>query len=360
MTLILRLALHCAAVLFLPLAIQAGQRDGTLDFYWIDSEGGGSTLVVTPNGESILMDAGHLGARDAGWILDGIKAAGLTRLDHLVITHYHSDHFGAAAEIAKSIPIGIIHQRAIPDHDPDGRPASTFPLQIKPYRELTAPRSALAAGTIIPLRPPGGAAAPRLELRCLGADQKFVEPTAAQTKQPNPLSGTGVAKPVKPSDDDNSAVFVLEYGPFRFFNGGDITWNLEEKLVAPYNLIGKVDVYQTNHHGLDSSNNPLFVQSLAPEVVVMNNGPRKGGQPGSFAALHGTKSIRALYQVHKSLNVPAAENAPDDFIANLAEGQPVETCTAHFIKLSVAPDGRSYTVTIPANGHSRTYQTVAK
>ena len=83
----------------LTVGARAGKKDRTLEVYFIDSEGGGSTLIVTPNDESVLIDAGHLGARDAGWIVTAAKAAGLTKIDYLVLTHYHSDHFGAASEI---------------------------------------------------------------------------------------------------------------------------------------------------------------------------------------------------------------------------------------------------------------------
>jgi competence protein ComEC len=354
--------LWLVSFLFTSLAsfLHAGLKDKTLDVYWVDSEGGGSTLIVTPNDESVLIDAGHLGTRDAAWLAKAIRSAGLTRVDYLVLTHYHSDHFGGASELAKQIPIGTIYQRAIPDRDPDGKVASTFLQEIKAWKDISAKRAALAPGVSIPLRPAAGVAAPKLELKCIASDQATIAPNSAPAKQQNPLAGTGTPKAITPSDDDNSAVLVLEYGAFRFFDGGDLTWNMEEKLISPINLVGKIDVYQTNHHGLDSSNNPLFVQSLAPEVVVMNNGPRKGGQPGSFAALRSVKSIKAQYQVHKSMNVPADQNAADEFIANLEEARPADNCTANFIKMAVAPDGRNYTISIPANGHSRTYQTAAK
>jgi competence protein ComEC len=120
-----------------------------------------------------------------------------------------------------------------------------------------------------------------------------------------------------------------------------------------------VDVYQTNHHGLEVSNNPLLVQSLEPTVVVMNNGPKKGGQPGTFAAIRSAKSVQALYQVHQSFNVPTEENAPHEFVANHDNltGPAALKCPANVIKMSVAPDGRSYTVTVPSSNHSKTYRT---
>ncbi|MDO8541162.1 MAG: MBL fold metallo-hydrolase [Opitutaceae bacterium] len=338
---------------------RADQKTKTLDVYWIDSEGGGSTLIVTPANESILIDTGNPGGRDSGRIVNAAKAAGLTKIDHVLITHYHIDHFGGAAEVAQQVAFSTIYQRAIPDHDPDGRPQSAFPIQIKPYREIGSARVALAPGVTIPLQSAAGA--PKLELRCLAADQKFVAPSAGQARVKNPLTGKTEAKPADPSDNANSAVFLLSFGGFRFFDGGDLTWNLEEKLVCPHNLVGIVDVYQTNHHGLEVSNNPVLVQSMEPTVVVMNNGPRKGGQPGAFAAIKSAKSVQARYQVHKSFNVPAAENVADEFIANFEDlrGPEAAKCGANLIKMSVAPDAKSYTISIPATGHSKTYQTKA-
>ena len=338
------------------LAARADQKTKTLDVYWIDSEGGGSTLIVTPAGESVLIDSGNPGGRDPARIVAATKLAGLTRIDYFLLTHFHTDHFGGIAEVAQQIPVGTIYQRAIPDHDPDGKASSTFPTQIKPFREIAATRVALAPGVVIPLKTAAGS--PALSLRCLAADQKFVEPPASAAKN----SLRGEAKTIEPTDNDNSAVFVLTFGGFKFFDGGDLTWNFEAKLVTPVNLPGPVDVYQTDHHGLNVSNNPLLIQSLAPTVTVMNNGPVKGGTPEAFAALKTAKSIQASYQVHKSMNVPAATNVPDEFIANLVDvrGADAVKCTANYIKMSVAPDAKSYTISIPSNGHSHTYATTAK
>src|SRR3954470_16303292 len=143
----------------------AGQKDKTLDVYWIDSEGGGSTLIVTPANESVLIDTGNPGGRDPSRIIAAAKAAGLTNIDYMLLTHFHTDHFGGAAEVAQQIPFGAVYERAIPASDPDGKPQSTFLTQIKPYREIAAQRVPLAPGVAIPLKTAGGS--PKLELRCL-------------------------------------------------------------------------------------------------------------------------------------------------------------------------------------------------
>lgn len=347
----------CALAVGFTASVRADQKSKTLDVYWVDSEGGGSTLVVTPAGESVLIDTGNPGGRDPARIIAAAKAAGLAKIDHVLLTHYHIDHFGGGAEVAQVVPFGAVYQRAMPAGDPDGRAQSSFPVQIKAWNEIAAPRVTLAPGVNVPLKS-GGAGAPKIELRCLAADQKFVEPTAAQAKAKNPRTGSVPAKAADKSDNANSAVFVLSFGAFRFFDGGDLTWNLEERLVSPANLVGVVDVYQTNHHGLGVSNNPVLVQSIEPTVVVMNNGPQKGGEAGTFAAIKSAKSVQATYQVHESFKSPA-DNAPAEFIANRGNrvGAEAAKCEANVIKMTVAADGKSYTIAVPSTGHTRTYKT---
>lgn len=354
---LIRGAVVLATLGLLALPCHAGLADKALDLYWIDSEGGGSTLIVTPAGESVLIDSGNPGGRDSTRIHQtATQIAGLKRIDHYLTTHFHIDHFGGAAELAQLLPLGTVYDNGIPPQNPDNNPTDTsFLLMIKPYRDMKVERRVIIRpDSEIKLQQPEGPGAPRLSLRCVAAKQVFNRPRS-QTPALNPLCESVRLKEKDISDNANSVVIMLELGGFRFLDGGDLSWNVEGELVCPVNLIGQVDAYQVNHHGLDYSNNPLLVRSIAPTVTVMNNGTTKGCEKETFATLKGTPSIQTMYQMHKNLRADMLNNTADEFIANL-----VEKCEANYIKLSVDPSGKTYTVSIPANGHRRTYQTRAK
>ena len=321
-----------------------------LRILWIDTEGGAATLIVTPTGESILIDTGNPGVRDADRIAKiATKEAGLKRIDHLITTHYHSDHFGGAATLAKLMPIGHVHDNGEFEGMPD-KPDEA-------YRTFKCDqRSVINPGDKLELKQSSDA--PAVELLCLGTRKQFIDPKIVGMRDNREIGSKHRAKDRDGSDNANSTVWLLSFGDFRFFDAGDLTWNQEAELVNPYDLVGPVDVYQVTHHGLDASNNPIVMRTVKPTVAIMNNGHTKGCAPDVFADLKETQSIKAIYQVHKNLRPDGQmANAPEEFIANL---ETPDKCQAHPILLDVASDAKTYSVKVPSRQHTATYSTTKK
>lgn len=315
-----------------------------LEIYWIDAEGGAATLIVAPSGESLLVDTANRTPddRDAKRILTAAQQAGVTKIDYLLTTHFHADHIGALPALAKMIPIGtyLDHGDSVELNRPQVAAA------YKAYVELAGEhRKILKAGDHIPLK---------------GVDIEVI--MSAGQAITKPLKGAGAKNPAcadfkehgpEPDpDNDQSVGFLLKYGKFDFIDMGDLTWNYEQKLVCPNNLIGKVDVYQTTHHGLERSNSPQFVWAIQPTVAVMNNGPRKGGPASVFEILRKSPGLQDIWQGHLALGTPKEVNTDEKMIANLG---PSQGCEGYRLKLSVAPDGQ-YTITNLRNEFRKTYQ----
>ena len=263
-------ALTLLAVVATVLSLPAQVRTGTLTIYYIDTEGGQSTLFVGPTGESLLVDTGNAGDRDLGRIADTLRTAGVTKIDHLWTTHYHGDHVGALLELAKQFPVAHFYDHGKP-HPNDRIVSSQF---LAAYESLSAGKRTI-------VKPGDKVKMTGLDITAVASANQFI-----RTNLPGGGSQNASCAGVKPKDEahtdpDNgeSAGFVLTYGRFRTIDLGDLTWNGELDLMCPTNRIGTVDLYLTSHHGLEKSGSPALVQALRPRVVVMNNGTRKGGTP---------------------------------------------------------------------------------
>jgi competence protein ComEC len=350
-----------------PISVAAQSRT-TLDIYVVDVEGGNATLLVSPSGESLLIDTGNLGpeasVRDAERIIAAVKDAGLTRIDHLITTHWHGDHFGGMSEVAARIPI-----RNFIDHGPNVQPAPAVDeFLAKTYPALYGKgRHAIAK--------PGD------KISVAGLDVRVVASAGESIKAP--LPGAGMANPYcagfKPgeanAEDPMSVGTYVTLGKFRTIHLGDLTKNKEFELMCPNNRIGTVDVLLGLHHGVDTSNSEVLVHALRPRVAIINNGTRKGGQPEVMKTLHSSPGLEDLWQMHFSLLSGQEYTVPGMFIANLVDEPsaampvapiaapppgpgtpppPAHNGPAHWIKVSAQADG-TFTVTNTRNGFSKTY-----
>lgn len=320
----------------------------TLDIYFIDVEGGAATLIVTPLGESLLVDSGFPGERDPARIAHVARdIAGLTQIDHCIITHWHRDHVGGILQLSKLIPVKHFYDHGLPTTIA----ADVEPEMLEAYRQTVQGQSVtLKPGDLIGVRP-SPKYLPPLQIRVLAAGG-IVLGEQPGTPQIKPCGPNFQPQPEDKTDNANSLGLLLNFGRFKFFDGGDLSWNIEDRLVCPRNLIGSVDVYQVDHHGVDSSNNPTLVRALKPRVAIIDSGPRKGAEVKTFATLKSVREIEAIYQLHRNVRTTEKDNAPADFTAN-----DEEDCKGEFIKLSVDANGKSYSVEIPAKKINRSYRT---
>jgi competence protein ComEC len=325
-----------AGLVLLSVALQGA--DGKLNIFHIDVEGGAATLIVTPEGDSLLVDTGNPRPddRDAKRIYDvATQQAGLKKIDYVWITHFHGDHVGGLQSLVKMIPIGAYY-----DH---GDSVEQNPGWTAYQKIVEGKRTSVKPGEKLPLK---------------GVTLQVVAGHGSRIARPINGGGGNAAlckeakmKQPDPTDNAQSAGFLLTFGKFQFLDLGDLTWNKEHDLACPQNLLGKVDVYQVTHHGLDQSSAPQLVWAVQPQVAIMNNGPRKGGATEVFQNLKKSPDIQDVWQLHLSEVAEKGLNSEDSLIANPT---PTAECKGHWIKVSVEKNGK-YTVTNSRNNFSKTY-----
>lgn len=330
-------------------ADQPGPARG-LDIYFIDAQGGAATLLVTPERETVLIDAGYATKddRDAKRIERVLKdVAGLERIDHLVTTHWHQDHYGGVAGLARRVQIGHFWDRGLPE---DNEPGVEFPLGPKAddpmgaaYRAASAgKRTILRAGDALPLR--GGISAV-----VLAASKTILAPP--DDAPANPLCDQPPEHfPVAPGENDWSLALKFRAGMFDFLACGDLTWDFERKLVCPRDLIGRIDLFMVTHHGRNTSNNPILLRTIEPIVTVMNNGPNKAGDVETVRALRTIPSIQAAYQLHRNQKTGDEGNTDPSLIVNN------DPAGGRFLHVAVSPDGATFRVKMDVDGPERVFE----
>jgi competence protein ComEC len=326
------LLLGCAACL---------QAAKNLEVYFIDVEGGQSTLFVSPSGETLLLDAGYGGfnGRDVGRIAAVFKAAGVKKIDYLVISHYHADHVGGVAELAAKFPI-----RNFVDHGENTETDKDSKVRYNMYSSFREKGTHILAkpGDTIPIK--------GLDVKVLaGAGETLAAPLAG-AGQPNPECGSYQADPGEQADENQRALGMLvTYGSFRILDLSDLTSSREHLLVCPANKIGTADVFVASHHMGTAANTPQLVHAIHAKVAIGDNGPRKGGVGAVWQRLHDTPGLEDIWQLHYAIDAGKDHNSPDAFLANVDE-----QCEGKWLRLTVEKDG-SFTVFNSRNRYEKTY-----
>ena len=335
-----------AVAILVPIVVARAQAQKPLDIYYIDTEHGKAVLYVSPSGQSVLVDAGNTAdGRDPTRILAVFKEAGVRVLDYLVISHYHGDHVGGAAELISKMQI-----RQFLDHGPytvqflpNARAAFEAYLALRKIANAAQAK----AGTKIPIK--------GIDMTVMSSARELMTAPLPGAGAPNPLCRDFVPKEdVRGVENDESVTLTTQYGNFRVVDPGDLIGNQEHDLVCPNNLVGTADVLATTGHGQEFGNWPVWVHAVRPRITVMNNGPNDKQGP-TFRTYRSSPGFEDFWQVHAS-DAQKDENSPEPFIANV---DATPTHAGNYIKISAMPDG-SFTVTNSRNGFKKEYPATKK
>ena len=310
--------------------------------YTIDVEGGQSTLLVSPSGASMLVDTGWPGnnGRDAVRIQAAMKDAGITQIDHVLITHFHTDHVGGVPELVKHVKVGEFL-----DHGPNREDSDITRHDFAAYLKAIegTPRRIIHPGDTI--------AIPGLKVVVLAADGEHIAAVPGIKPEPNPYCATERAWPADPSENARSNGVLVTFGKFKFLDLGDLTGAKEVALVCPNNPIGAVDLYLVDHHGMNLSNARALVDAIHPVASVMINGAHKAGMPEAWQTVHDSPGMQDLYMLHTAEGSDDAHNSAEPLIAN-PKGS--TTDGANF-KVVASPSG-AFSITNSRTGQTKDYR----
>jgi competence protein ComEC len=317
-----------------------GRSAKVLRIYAIDVEGGQATLIVSPAGQSLLIDTGWPGfnGRDADRIVAAAHAAGLKRIDYVLITHHHRDHVGGVPQLVERIKVGTFV-----DHGPNLEDSDVTREDYAAYQKAIAghPHIVGTPGMGLPLK--------GIEVHFLSAAGDLIQTPFPGAGTANPYCASEPAAEDDPTENARSLGLMIRYGNFRFLDLGDLTKKKEAGLVCPNNLIGTADLFLVSHHGADLSNSKALVWAVHPRVAIFDNGPHKGGSREAWQTVHDSPGIEDVWQLHYAMDSDKDHNVAAERIAN-----PVENCEGKYIKVEASADG-TFTVINSRTGLKQTY-----
>jgi competence protein ComEC len=369
-----------AALLSSALAAPALAAEGTLKIVSIDVEGGGGTLFVTPEGRSLLIDtgwpsgAGLLPSPDgaqnsADRIAAAAKKLGLSRIDYLIITHYHMDHVGGVQDLVKRIPVDTFIDHGpnaehlkpgevVPPDLAGGAPDQLYPKYletIKGHKHIVArPGQVINIGSMTDT--------------IVASDGVVLTKPLAGAGQPIAACDTAESKSTKPDggeENTRSVASLLKFGKVSIAMFGDLSWKKERELSCPVGKLGHVNLLIVTQHGSNISSNPASIADMHPDIALMGMGGKKGGDEDPIKTIKASPGLMGFWQTHESFAHPAWGADNKNMVANL--NPPPSTVAAHAKQMFTSPPDQGHaihaeitkdgkvTMTNDRNGYSKTY-----
>jgi len=321
---------HAFAVMLLASGVAVARDD--LKITAIDVEGGFATLYVTPQGHSLLIDTGWP-ATSAERIAAAVEDAGLKGIDYLLLTHYHLDHVGGAVELMSLVPVGTVldhgpnREEPAPNADPKSlarAPATLYPKYLEAIGQR--PHRVLKPGDTLSID--------AMKITAVDSDGEVLKAPLGKGEPGANCASATTNDHLGGEENPRSLGVLITWGRARVLSLGDTTWNLENRLACPRDLIGPVDLMFADNHGTENANSPTLLNTVRPRVIVFNNGPAKGAAAQSIQTAQASPRIQAVWQIHLAEQHKDV-NAPEANIVNLS-GDPDEH---HPVRISVARDG---------------------
>lgn len=325
-------------------SLHAQKASGKLRIFFVDVEGGQSTLFVTPDGHSLLIDTGwpDFHGRDADRIAAAAKEAGISKIDTVLLTHYHVDHTGGVPQLVARIPVGTFIDHG-PLREPGDKPTADAyaayqkVLATGKYKHITA-----KPGEVLPIE--------GMHVQVLTADGNMIQKPLPGAGQPDPYCKVSETRKADQTENARSVGSLITFGKLRILDLGDLTWDKEMDMMCPNNRIGHVDLLIVSHHGWYQSSSPALVDAISPRVAIMDNGATKGGSKPTVETIRKIPGLEAEYQLHYSEEA-GADNPPEKFLANLHgpdTGHGMEVIASRNGSFSVRNDRTGATTDYPA------------
>ncbi|HWU55236.1 MAG TPA: MBL fold metallo-hydrolase [Rhizomicrobium sp.] len=362
-------------------AIPAVAAEGTLKIVSVDVEGGGGTLFVTPECKSLLIDTGWPGnygllpspdgaKNSAERIVAAAQKLGVSKLDYVIITHFHMDHVGGVMELVKLMPVdtfidhgpNVEHLPPGVKDDPQlpgGAPDVLYPKYLeatKASKHITAkPGQVIQIGSMTDTIVASDGVV--LSKPLPGAGQPIAACNTAESKSEKPVGG---------EENRRSVASLLRFGKVSIALFGDLSWDKERELSCPVGKLGHVNLLIVTQHGSNISSNPASIADMHPDIALMGMGGKKGGDEDPIKVIKASPGLMGFWQTHESFAHPSWGASDKNMVANL--NPPAGEIAAHAKELFTVPPDQGHaihaeitkdgkiTMTNDRNGFSKTYQ----